>query len=385
MNVLIVAPWDQEFGGVVSVVRNLATEIQKSGHNLLCFHPGKEIWFKPQTTKLGFFGYRGSLGGNVGNENFILRKLILIFLFPIRLFQLIKIIKDHDVNIINIHYPVSGFFYFAICRWLLPLRLVVSAHGADLFPKGERRRTYPLGLKIILKAADLVVTPSQAFKNDVVKLFPFLQEKTRFIHNGLCSLELLNFEVSQGAKHAVAYVLCIAAHNQKKGLDVLIRAWKDITDAVDPIKLFLVGEGPLSEQLKDLVVSLGLQDQVIFLGSKGRKDVAQLLHGCQAFVLPSRSEPFGIVIIEAMACKKAVVATNVGGVPEIIENGHNGVLVEPDNSFELGRALLSVLENPELRNTISQNGYASVMERFLSKNTGMKYETYFKELIRDVA
>ena len=96
-----------------------------------------------------------------------------------------------------------------------------------------------------------------------------------------------------------------------------------------------------------------------FLGRQGRTQVANLLHGCEVFVLPSRSEPFGIVLVEAMACKKPIVATTAGGIPEIIENQKNGILVEPDNEKALAEALITVLKDENLRINIAVKGYST--------------------------
>jgi glycosyltransferase involved in cell wall biosynthesis len=120
---------------------------------------------------------------------------------------------------------------------------------------------------------------------------------------------------------------------------------------------------------------------VTFLGWKGRAQVAELLHGCEVFVLPSRSEPFGIVLLEAMACKKPIIATTVGGIPEIIEDGKTGILVEPDNPDALAKALIALLRNPALRRTIARNGYVTVRERFRCENTGAAYEAAFRNLL----
>jgi len=165
---------------------------------------------------------------------------------------------------------------------------------------------------------------------------------------------------------------------------VLLRAFAQIGDKEPELRLVLAGDGPLRPQLEDLATALGIGDKVEFLGQQGRSQVAKLLAGCEVFVLPSRSEPFGIAIIEALACKKAVVATAVGGIPEIIENGKNGILVEPDNPKALAEALIAVLNDRSLQLQLPENGYMTVRERFQSDHTGSAYETVFSDLSRSV-
>src|SRR5207249_7590501 len=139
--------------------------------------------------------------------------------------------------------------------------------------------------------------------------------------------------------------------------DLLLRAFKHVQHTRPSIKLVLVGDGPLRKQLEHLASSLEIRDRVNFLGLQGRIEVRQLLHDCELFVLPSRSEPFGIAIIEAMACKKAVIATTAGGIPEIIENGKNGLLVEPDDPESLAEAIITVLKDQQLQAVLGRNGY----------------------------
>ncbi len=220
---------------------------------------------------------------------------------------------------------------------------------------------------------------SGAFREDYLRLFPAHRRKTVSIHNGVDLAELEPPD-QKTPEEARPYILCVAAHNEKKGLDVLLRAFASIANLHRQLKLVLVGDGPLRKELQDLATSLELNGQVSFAGSRDRTDVAGFLHGCEVFVLPSRSEPFGIAIIEAMACGKPVVATKTGGIPEIIENGHDGLLVEPDNAAELADAIQRLMNGPNLRRTIGVKGRAKVNERFLWENTGSAYQQLFQRL-----
>src|SRR5262249_11505808 len=97
--------------------------------------------------------------------------------------------------------------------------------------------------------------------------------------------------------------------------------------------------------MESVTQSLEVSSRAYFLGRKGNPQMADLMQRCEIFVLPSRTEPFGIVVIEAMTCKKPVVATRVGEVPEIIEDGKTGVLVEPDNPEALAAALSGLIRD----------------------------------------
>jgi len=240
---------------------------------------------------------------------------------------------------------------------------------------------YANALKFLLFSAHAIVAPSQAFLGDVLSLFPNLAKKSTFIHNGIDVLKIRQIDKQQTSDNSNRYILCIATHNEKKAIDVLIRAFALLKDKDERLKLIVVGDGPLRNQHEELSKSLAIKDRIEFVGWKNTADVSMYLNGCEIFVLPSRSEPFGIVIIEAMACQKPVVASAVGGIPEIIENGKSGVLVEPDNPDALFNALLTVLKDYNLRSSISINGYKRVVECFRYEHTGAKYVGLFSDLL----
>lgn len=381
MNVLIAVPWDQKFGGVPSVVGNLAGYLRERSHGVVFLHPSHENIVQRGSTTWGFDGYKMRLRVPIVGGHAV-RSLVSFFIFfPVTLLQMMYLIKAHRINVINVHYPTDDFFYFAICSALLGTKLVTSVHGADFFPAGKPRNSFSLGMKFLLSSSDCIVAPSRAFMKDFVNLFPAHGHKCCFIHNGISASEMRGPDHSREKDDANSYILCIAAHNEKKGIDVLLRAFAKMKPQAQSMRLFLVGDGPLRSRHEELARSLGIRDQVDFLGELGRPDVVKLLHGCELFVLPSRSEPFGIVVTEAMACKKPIVATAVGGIAEIIENGLSGILVEPDNPDSLSTAICSILEDNTFKTLLASNGYARVCENFLWDHTGAKYETLFSKLL----
>jgi glycosyltransferase involved in cell wall biosynthesis len=381
MNTLFVVPRDEPFGGVASVVGNLARYLQHQGHEVNFLFPGQTIWHQAKLTQWGFPGaelrmppppriYRG-----VGLRTFV-------WLFPQTLYQLLKLIRQGRIQIVNIHYPISSFFCLALCRTLLSIKLVTSIHGNDIFPRGRPRRQYSFALKFLLRRSDVIVANSHAFCRDFLDIFPHLREKMTVIHNGVNVAELEGLVQNKAHDVRQRYALCVAAHNEKKAIDVLIQAVARLAPEDPSLKLVLVGDGPLRKSLEELASALGVRERIEFLGAQGRAEVVELLHGCEVFVLPSRSEPFGIALVEALACRKPVVATRVGGIPEIIEDGRNGLLVEPDNSGALAEALMRVLKDGDLRKVLASNGYRTVQERFRSETTGSAYEGVFRGLLR---
>jgi glycosyltransferase involved in cell wall biosynthesis len=258
---------------------------------------------------------------------------------------------------------------------------VNSVHGSDIFLVGKPKVKYSRALRFLLGAADLVVTPSRQYKKVLLDLFPSLKDKTTFIHNGVNLAELQSCSRETAKRNQDRYILCIAGHNENKGLDVLLHAFKELQELAPSLQLILAGDGPLRGQLEALATSLGIAERTKFVGFQDRTQVAKLLQNCEIFVLPSRAESFGIAVAEALACKKPVVATAVGGIPEIIEDGKTGILVEPDNPGRLAEGLAAVLTDTVLRETIAANGYRTVVQRFCHDHTGAAYEAAFAELL----
>lgn len=381
MRILLVVPHDEEIGGVASVVRNLAKYLTSQSHQVFFLHPAATVFLKQKKTKLGYPGFDLRLQMLFGERHPAISLLAFLILFPVGLCQLIRLIRKYKIQVINIHYPADLFVYFAICRRILPIRLITSIHGADIFSGNGHAVHYSRAFKFLLSESDLVVAPSRRCQEDFQAVFPELTDKTTYIHNGVDLSELNGYGLEQQGNDQVSYILCISAYKEQKALDVLIRAFSQLQGTFSSLKLVLVGAGPLREQLEKLAISLGVYERIDFLGQQKRPEVAKLLRGSKLFVLPSRFETFGIVLLEAMACKKPVVASRAGGIPEIIENGKTGILVEPDNPDALAGALATVLQDQQLLADIASNGCAAVYERFSSEKTGSSYEAIFANLL----
>jgi glycosyltransferase involved in cell wall biosynthesis len=230
-----------------------------------------------------------------------------------------------------------------------------------------------------MKLSDLVVLPSDIYRQRLVEIFPQVRDKTIAIHNCVDTAQFTPADSDPGRRRD-PYILCVAALDVYKGIDVLLHAAKPLLVDDASLSLVLAGDGPLQMEFEALAASLGIRKQTQFVGRRPAAEIAQLLQGCEVFVLPSREEPFGIVLIEAMACRKPIVATAVGGIPEIVEHQKSGILVEPDNPAALTEAIRRVLRNSELRKTIANNGHSRVMEHFCLVHNGTSYEKAFTAL-----
>ena len=154
-----------------------------------------------------------------------------------------------------------------------------------------------------------------------------------------------------------------------KGLSYLINAMKLVINEEKEILLYIVGDGPMKNELVNLTFDLGLSRNIVFVGQKERRDIRKWMNASDLFVLPSIKEGFPTVIPEALACGKPVVSTNIFGIPDIINNEKTGILVPPGNSEELATAIIKALntkwDSKEILRRVQDYSWQSISKRLL--------------------
>lgn len=211
-----------------------------------------------------------------------------------------------------------------------------------------------------------------------------LQKVDRVIY---CGVDLKRFVPldTGNAKHSLGLQRNIVVGSAgrlipRKGYDYLLRAMPDIKKAFPDVKLVLAGDGEEKENLKMLANELDIQESVVFLGN--RKDITEVINSFDVFVLPSLSEGLGVVVLEAFAAGKPVVASNVEGIPEMVINGENGFLVPIKDSDALAERIITLLKDPLLASRMGKKGRRLVEENFDINNKIREYESLYLE-IRD--
>lgn len=167
-----------------------------------------------------------------------------------------------------------------------------------------------------------------------------------------------------------------------KGVDVLLRAIPIIKRAVPNLLLYIMGAGPQEDELKRLVKELNIEENVKFLGFISGDEKYAYFKSADAFVLPSRHESAPVVLPEAMACGKPIVASDVGGIPFMVEDGKTGLLVKPGNVEELAEKIITLLQSEELREKMGKVGREKIKNFTWDKIAEQTVEVY-KEVIRD--
>jgi glycosyltransferase involved in cell wall biosynthesis len=152
-------------------------------------------------------------------------------------------------------------------------------------------------------------------------------------------------------RKVILFVGALTRWHSYKGVDVLFKAFKIVSEKDAEARLMVVGGGNMTEFYKNITRDLGLSSKVVFAGRVDDEVLPQYYAACDLGVLPSKdsSEGFGLVLLEAMACGKPVIGSRVGGIPEVIEDGGNGLLIEPNDANSLAKAMITLLSDDRLR------------------------------------
>jgi len=212
--------------------------------------------------------------------------------------------------------------------------------------------TLALAEKINVEGADAVIVPSKFLKSCVLRLYDVSPNKVRVIYHGIdhSEIEAVKRQVLKRRSKSEHAKICFTGKLVKcKGLIYLVRAVKELEKRYKII-VKIIGEGPERESLEQYV-KLHSIHSVRFLGALPRVDMLRELALCDIFCMPSLHESLGIAILEAMAMRKPIVASNVGGIPEVLDNA--GILIPPRNVEALYNALEMLITDEKLREELS--------------------------------
>lgn len=263
------------------------------------------------------------------------------------------------------------------------VKVIQTIHSAEKF---RGRLLSRFGLKTFLfdrwlnKKTDIIVAVSQAAKTSLTKE-GVKAEKIKVIYPGIDTKKFspdFQKRVFWRQKWQAEDKLVVGSVGRLakvKNFDVLIRA---IGLLPKDIILVLVGSGPEEKTLKKLVSILGLKKRVYFLGE--REEVAEILNGFDIFVLPSEWEGFPLALIEAAANGKAIVATDVGGIAEFIDDEETGVLIKKSDPGLLAKELKFLWQNPKKRKRLGQGAYTKAQD-FDTQKMVYKYEKIYSSLL----
>ena len=380
-----------QFGGIVFLAVDLAQEISEMGHNVTIY-----------TTDLDF-----SNGSNKFNkklpriekfEKFLINRTHVWF--SLKLFfvntSMSKEIENDKPDIIH---TIGLRSFQSIIAWRvskkLNIPLVVSDQGGltthpFLAESGFFLKTlYKIQdffIKKIINDASVISVANEYEQ----KIFSSLNKKSRIeiIRNGI-NLKKLVSKHNFKEKYQINsnFILFVGRFSKSKGIETLINAFSIVKNELKDSNIHLVIMGVdfgYQAEMEKLIKKLNLSEEIKVIKNPPRDDVISAYGESEFLVLPSQWELSPLVPLESFAFKKPVISTNSHGIPYTVQNNKNGILVEPENSFELSNAIVKLLNDPELRNKLGLSGYNFVNEECncvsMAKNSLKLYEDILEEM-----
>jgi glycosyltransferase involved in cell wall biosynthesis len=284
------------------------------------------------------------------------------------IFRIARFLRQQRIEILHIHSPHAGVLG-RIAAHLSGVKAVIYTEHMPLEKQNRRAR---LGNLLTYYLNDATIAVSKAVLHSILDRQIVKHGIYTTIYNGIDLNAIATTEMNQ---MSIRQSLGIPLHHRIvgnvanlfpwKGHEHLLEAARLVLNQYPDVTFVIVGKANRKEDLKRLqetVRYLKIKDRVIFAGF--RQDVFQVMSTFDIFALPSLWEGFGIALLEAMALGKPVVGTNVGGIPEVIDDGLNGFLVESRNPQRLAGRILELLGDETLRNRMGQNGKQKVQDKF---------------------
>ena len=380
MNILIVSPFRYaDTGGVCTTVRMLYQEFSRAGNKVSVLVPGESNHVKPLGEIPGV-----SLYGIYLRVPFVreapLKGFVGFFLFFfLTLHALYSFLKREHISVVAVQYPLPHMFYFAILRTLCSWNLTVTLLGNDVHDLPSAGPLDRLMVRLLLEKADNVVGVSRSLLDEVRSTFPDLSICDSVIPTGV-PLE----QFDDVRRHSIGcmlprdYVLTVGQLIHRKGFDVLIKALAIARDRGVVMDLVIVGEGGERDSLSTLAQDTDVAKHIFFVGNQSHEIALKFFKDCLFFVLASRAEGLPLVIVEAMASGKAVIATKIDGIPEIIYDGYSGILVKVDDPDALAQALIKLYHDSEFRSRLGACGREQVSKDYTWHAIALRYLGVFQ-------
>jgi glycosyltransferase involved in cell wall biosynthesis len=302
---------------------------------------------------------------------------------PFAVLKLARYLREQEFDVIHCHLPPADWIG-RLAGWLggVPVR-VTTEHGRGLW-KSPLRTVLDRMLNGI---TDLRICVSRDILEIRARREGTPRDKLEYLPNGV---DLALFESAARSKQDVMrefgwassdpLVVSVGRLVEEKNYPLLVDSIAAVRERIPTIRCVIAGKGRRREEIDSRIREAGLGGNVRLAGS--RSDIVDLLHAADVFVLPSLREGFPVSLIEAMACGKAIVATDVGGIPDAISDGENGILVEPGDARPLTEAIQKLLADRALTERLGRAALATAGEKFSLRHTVQRTKEIYFDLYR---
>lgn len=296
--------------------------------------------------------------------------------------KMADVIKDEELDVLHVHYAIPHAVCAVLAREMSgrDIGIVTTLHGTDISVLGQDS-TLSQAIKYGIDKSDIVTTVSQALKLqtyeliDTVKpietIYNFVDEREYFPRNSG------NLKEQFGIQEDEKVLIHVSNFRKIKNLPHIVDAFMKIR-ANMKAKLLLVGDGPEKHRVMDQVKGSPYMKDVLFLGKQ--ENLAELYAISDLKLLLSQQESFGLVLLEAMACGVPCIGTNVGGIPEVIEHGVDGYIVELGDTEAVAAYATHLLQDEEQLLRFREAAIRAVSEKFHSSKIVEQYENLYEKV-----
>ncbi len=285
--------------------------------------------------------------------------------------KLTQLKRTFTPDLVHINAVNRSNFFYHLTAGVHPAPLLVTLHGVMVSQADDL-------MKRTLRSADWVAGCSEAILEKARRLAPEITPGSSVIHNGLDVPTLQPAPLSFDPPS----LLCLGRLVEEKGFDVALDAFASLLACFPKARLIIAGDGPARAGLEHQASILGIGDAVEFTGWITPEKVPELINTASVVVMPSRwEEPFGLVALEAALMFRPIVATRVGGLPEIVVHQQTGLLVERENSKALSEAVAFLLEHPEIARRMGRDARIRVEKEFSWQAHVGAYDALYRKLI----
>ena len=293
--------------------------------------------------------------------------------------ELKKTIKIFNPDILHAHYASSYGFIGARTNFH---PFIISVWGSDIYNFPNKSIFHHLIIKYNLSKADQILSTSQTMKKEIEK---FTKKNIIVTPFGIQIHKFYPQKVQSLFNSDQLVIGTIKTLEKKYGIEYLIRAFRIVRNRRPHIalKLLIVGRGSLTEYLKSSVIELGLNEDTIFTGFVNHNDV-EIYHNMLdigVYASTEDSESFGVSVLESSACGKPVIVSKVGGLPEVVEHGKTGFIVDKKNPLSIADALISLIEDKTLRDSMGKNGIEKVKKEYDWNESVNKMISVYKNIM----
>ncbi len=304
--------------------------------------------------------------------------------------KMVEVALSRKIDLFHVHYAIPHATSALLAKQILKEKapkLITTLHGTDITLVGNQRSYLPI-TRYSIEQSDRVTVPSRYLQDATIKLLrvapstridiiPNFVDTDKFVPAERCERKKLPKSLGLCNK-TEKLITHVSNFRPVKRVHDVVRVFAEVVKTAD-CQLALIGDGPERASVEELARELGVYDRICFLGKQ--ESFVEILQYSDVFLLPSETESFGLAALEALSCGVPVVATNVGGLPEVVRDGENGFLCPPGDIQAMSTRIAQLFAQPTLHAQMSRTARQIAVESFSAEKLNDRYENEYYQVL----